>query len=119
MSAAGKLPAIAGTLGLGALLAGIASVPAVRETLTKYLGAKVTNNMWKIVALALATTSIKNVPFAWHVSTGPPRTAFTARRFIDEERLDPSPPRHHLPALLPTHTAIAEAPFRAPHHILP
>jgi len=67
MSAAARLPAIAGTISVGAVIAGLTSLPAVREYLARYLGASITQNMWKIAAVAFALVNLKNLPGFWHV----------------------------------------------------
>lgn len=68
MSAASRLPAVAGTLGLGTFVAGLAALPSVRAFTFKYLGLRVSENMWKIAALLLALANFKNLPGVWHVS---------------------------------------------------
>lgn len=67
MSAASRLPAIAGTLSLGALVAAITSLPSVRDYLARYLGATVSKNMWRIAAAAFALVNLKNLPGFWHI----------------------------------------------------
>ncbi|TKA77392.1 hypothetical protein B0A55_03232 [Friedmanniomyces simplex] len=67
MSAASRLPTIAGTITLGALLAGITSLASVRAYIARYLGAKATKHMWKIAVVAFALTNFKNLPGVWHI----------------------------------------------------
>jgi hypothetical protein len=67
MSAASHLPSIAGTISAGAILAGLASSPAVREWIAKYLGANVSKHMLKLAAAAFAVANFKNLPGIWHV----------------------------------------------------
>lgn len=68
MSAASRLPVVAGTLSLGAFVAGLAALPSVREFAFTYFGSRVSKNMWKIAALVLALANFKNLPGVWHVS---------------------------------------------------
>ncbi|KAK5136455.1 hypothetical protein LTR08_003100 [Meristemomyces frigidus] len=67
MSAASRLPAITGTLSLGALIAGLASLPSVRAYIAHYIGATASNHMWRLVAVALALANLKNLPGFWHI----------------------------------------------------
>lgn len=67
MSAASRLPAIAGTLSLSALAACITTLPSVREFLVRHLGEGMATNMWRIAALAFALANLKNLPGFWHI----------------------------------------------------
>ncbi|KAK4550493.1 hypothetical protein LTR36_000072 [Oleoguttula mirabilis] len=67
MSAASRLPAIAGTVTLGALIATVTALPSVRDYLARYLGTAVSNNMWRIAAVAFALVNLKNLPGFWHI----------------------------------------------------
>lgn len=67
MSAASRLPAIAGSISLGALAVALTSLPSVRNYLARYLGDKASKNMWKIAAVAYALANFKNLPGVWHV----------------------------------------------------
>ncbi|KAK5727851.1 hypothetical protein LTR17_012394 [Elasticomyces elasticus] len=62
MSAASRLPTIAGTITLGALIAGL-----TRAYLARYLGGKTTRMVWAIAAVAFALTNLKNLPGVWHI----------------------------------------------------
>ncbi|KAF2716426.1 4HBT like protein [Polychaeton citri CBS 116435] len=58
---------MAGTLSLGAALAGVTAVPALRHTLSRYIGgANVANNLFKILVFIFAFINLKNLPFIWH-----------------------------------------------------
>ncbi|KAK0254315.1 hypothetical protein LTS09_010741 [Friedmanniomyces endolithicus] len=95
MSAASRLPTIAGTITLGALIAGITSLPSVRAHIAKFLGAKVSKHMWKIAAVAFALTNFKNLPGVWHIRV--------LRGILYQLYLQPSPqPPKHLFAPLIT-----------------
>merc|ERR1712070_1348960 len=64
MSAASlSMPLVAGTLSLGAVIAGLASLPSVRELVAHYLGDGATRHVWKLAALA----NFKNLPGIWHL----------------------------------------------------
>lgn len=67
MSAVTQLPFIAGTLSLGALAAGLATIPALRELAEHYVGAAATRQIWKLAAAAFALANFKNLPGVWHV----------------------------------------------------
>merc|ERR1711939_1239236 len=68
MSAASlSMPLVAGTLSLGAVIAGLASLPSVRELLAHYLGDGATRHAWKLAALAFALANFKNLPGIWHL----------------------------------------------------
>ncbi|KAK1070145.1 hypothetical protein LTR12_003482 [Friedmanniomyces endolithicus] len=95
MSAASRLPTIAGTITVGALIAGITSLPSVRAYIAKFLGAKASNHMWKIAAVAFALTNFKNLPGVWHIRV--------LRGILYQLYLQPSPqPPKHLFAPLIT-----------------
>ncbi|KAK5109215.1 hypothetical protein LTR62_007197 [Meristemomyces frigidus] len=67
MSATSRLPTIAGTLTLGALIAGLTSLPSFRAYLTKHIGASATKHMWKLAAAVFALANLKNLPGVWHI----------------------------------------------------
>ncbi|KAK4580414.1 hypothetical protein LTR86_000617 [Recurvomyces mirabilis] len=67
MSAAARLPTIAGTITLGAFLAGLTSLPSVRAFLVRYIGLRATRHMWKLTAAAFAIANFKNIPLVWHI----------------------------------------------------
>ncbi|GAB1744475.1 hypothetical protein NU219Hw_g1749t1 [Hortaea werneckii] len=68
MSAASlSMPLVAGTLSLGAVIAGLASLPSVRELVAHYLGDGATRHIWKLAALAFALANFKNLPGIWHL----------------------------------------------------
>lgn len=69
MSAAGRLPVLMSTLGVGAAMVAVTTVPAAREALGRYLGVSAPGGVWKILAIAFALLNLKNLPFAWHVCT--------------------------------------------------
>ncbi|KAK0342653.1 hypothetical protein LTR91_022167 [Friedmanniomyces endolithicus] len=95
MSAASRLPTIAGTITLGALVAGITSLPSVRAYIARFLGAKASKHMWKIAAVAFALTNFKNLPGVWHIRV--------LRGILYQLYLQPSPqPPKHLFAPLIT-----------------
>ncbi|KAH9832743.1 Thioesterase-like superfamily [Teratosphaeria destructans] len=66
MSAAARLPAIATQAGLAALFVTITALPSFRKAIAHVLGPTAARNMWRIAALILAVTNLKNIPLVWH-----------------------------------------------------
>ncbi|GAB7366438.1 hypothetical protein MBLNU230_g8235t1 [Neophaeotheca triangularis] len=66
MSATQRLPVIAGTLSLGALIATATSSSALRQRLFKYLSPTARKTMWWLLGILFALVNFKNLPFLWH-----------------------------------------------------
>lgn len=67
MSAAQRVPFIAGTLGFGAALIAMITVPAARNVIAKYTGTSAPGWTWRILAIGFALINLKTTLFAWHV----------------------------------------------------
>lgn len=68
MSAAQRIPVLAGTLGIGAVVAAISTIPALRNLTSRYLSFSAPGGIWRILAILFALINLKNLPFLWHVS---------------------------------------------------
>ncbi|GAB7351302.1 hypothetical protein MBLNU459_g1717t1 [Dothideomycetes sp. NU459] len=66
MSAAQRMPVLAGTLGIGAVIAAVSTVPAIRNITSKYLNISAPGGGWRILAILFALINLKNLPFLWH-----------------------------------------------------
>lgn len=69
MSAAQRMPVLAGTLGIGAVVAAISTIPAVRNVFSRYVSFSAPGGIWRILAILFALINLKNLPFLWHVSS--------------------------------------------------
>ncbi|KAF2478713.1 4HBT like protein [Neohortaea acidophila] len=67
MSAVTRLGLIGGVLTTSAALAGLSTLPAVRDTLTKHLGPNGVKHTWRLLALLVALLNLKNLPGFWHI----------------------------------------------------
>jgi putative effector of murein hydrolase LrgA (UPF0299 family) len=68
MSAAQRMPILAGTLAIGVTAGAMTIVPSLREAVTRHLGISAPGGIWRILAIFFALLSIKSLPFVWHVS---------------------------------------------------
>lgn len=67
MSAATRLPTIAGLLGTSAALIGLSSMPSVQNYLSRYIGANGSKTLLRILAVLIALSNLKNLPGFWHI----------------------------------------------------
>lgn len=63
MSAAQRMPVVAGTLGVGALAVLLLSSSTARNA----IGMSTSGGIWRLLAIAFALLNVKNLPFVWHV----------------------------------------------------
>lgn len=68
MSAAQRLPFIAGLTGAGASFTAVAAIPSLRLYLIRILGVQAPGGIWRFLFIILALLNLKNLPFIWHVS---------------------------------------------------
>ncbi|KAF2397174.1 hypothetical protein EJ06DRAFT_524171 [Trichodelitschia bisporula] len=66
MSAARRLPVIAGIVAAGTSLAAVAAQPSARNTVARFFGGGHAG-FWKAAALVLMLLNFKNLPFIWHI----------------------------------------------------
>lgn len=67
MSAATRLPALAGLLTTSAALLGLSTIPSVHNFLSRYLHSTTRTNILRLFALLLALSNLKNLPGFWHI----------------------------------------------------
>lgn len=68
MSAATRLPVVAGTLAIAGAVVALWKHPAVQSFIEKYLGTSASSTMLKALIGAAALLNLKNLPGFWHVS---------------------------------------------------
>lgn len=67
MSAATRLPTIAGVVAAAAALIGATRIASVREYVEHHLGSSALRSSWRFLLLLLALVNFKNLPGLWHV----------------------------------------------------
>lgn len=67
MSAATRLRMVAGTLTASASIAGILSIPPVRDFILRHIGPNGFKYGWRSLAILLALLNLKNLPGFWHI----------------------------------------------------
>lgn len=124
MSAFTKLPVIAAIAGAGASLAAMASSSTLRALISRVLGISAPGGIWRLIAIILAITNLKSLPFVWHVSPRPPIPPKPSlahppqirlfRGLLYQLYLQPTPlPQHALfqPLITSTRTPLAECDY--------
>ncbi|KAJ9622318.1 hypothetical protein H2203_006536 [Taxawa tesnikishii (nom. ined.)] len=66
MSAMSRLPVVAGTLSIGALLASMSLSPSLRNTVARNLSISAPSYVWKTLLFVFALSNLKSLPFIWH-----------------------------------------------------
>ena len=58
---------MAGFAALSATVAGIITLPSVKDFFIKYLGPNGSRNTWRVLAVVIALLNLKNIPGFWHI----------------------------------------------------